>query len=98
VAGQETRWGLPKGSSLVWREWGPEEAVVFDRGSGGTHLLDAFSAATLRAIADNPSTHRDLVQHLSNQSGAAITEVDRRLASVLPALEQLGLIEPVAPC
>lgn len=82
----------------MWREWHPDEAVVFDRGTGGTHLLDAFSAATLRAIADHPSTAQDLAQHLSDRSGAALSEVDRRLASVLPALEQLGLIEPVAPC
>ena len=92
----ESRWGLPPGSSFLWREWDPEEAVVYDRGSNGTHLLDAFSAATLRTVAERPATVQELAKDLSDRSGADVIEVRQRLGAVLDALKRLGLIEAVA--
>jgi PqqD family protein of HPr-rel-A system len=72
--------------------------VVYNRGSGGTHLLDAFSAAALRLIAEQPRSLEALARELAVQSGAAEDAVRARLGEVLDALRNLGLAEPAAPC
>jgi PqqD family protein of HPr-rel-A system len=72
--------------------------VVYNRGSGGTHLLDAFSAAALRLIAEQPRSLEALARELAVQSGAAEDAVRARLGEVLDALRTLGLVEPAAPC
>ena len=56
-------WRLAPGVSLVWHDW-PPHAVVFDRGSGNTHLLDEPAAEVLRAIASTPCREADLLDVL----------------------------------
>jgi PqqD family protein of HPr-rel-A system len=89
---------LPHGVSLAWREWDLEEVVVYNRGSGATHLLDAFSAAALRLIAERPHSAHELAHELTVQSGAAEQVVRARLFEVLETLRHLGLAEPAPPC
>ena len=72
--------------------------MVYNRGSGGTHLLDAFSAAALRSIARGPRGFDALARELAERSGAEQDEVGSRLSEVLDLLHQLGLAEPVVPC
>ena len=84
--------------SLAWREWDPEEAVVFNRASGRTHLLDAFSAAALRALAEQPGDIATLSRHLVAQSSAPETIVRVRLGQVLNTLRELGLAESIPSC
>ena len=72
--------------------------MVYDRGSGGTHLLDAFSAAILRGISERPTSTEDLTRDLAHRSGADAHEVRSRLGAVLEALKRLGLIEAVGSC
>jgi len=72
--------------------------VVYNRGSGGTHLLDAFSAAALRRIAAGPLSFGALARDLAERSGAGEDKVRARLGEVLDSLHQLGLAEPVASC
>jgi PqqD family protein of HPr-rel-A system len=91
-------WRLPAGASLFWRQWDLEETVVFNRGAGSTHLIDAFSAASLRRIAAGPCSFGILVDYLSDLSGADEEQVGGRLGEVLDSLQQLGLAEPVSPC
>ena len=72
--------------------------MVYNRGSGGTHLLDAFSAAALRSIAASPCSFGALARDLAELSGAGEDQVRARLGEVLNSLQQLGLAEPIPPC
>lgn len=69
--------------------------VVFNRASGGTHLLDAFSAAALRLVAERPLEVAALSRQLAADSGAAEEAVSARLAEVLERLRTLGLAEQI---
>ena len=91
-------WALSRGTMLLWRQWQAEEAVVFNRGSGGTHLLDAFSAACLRCIAAEPCSLEMLARYLGELSGAGDEQIRSRLDEVLNSLQQLNLAEPVQKC
>jgi PqqD family protein of HPr-rel-A system len=90
-------WRLPKSVSLLWQSWDQDEVIVFNRASGQTHLLDAFSAAVLRQIEAAPMTIPDLRRHFA--TGFALDEslLHDRLSAVCARFDQLGLAEPEAP-
>jgi PqqD family protein of HPr-rel-A system len=90
-------WRLPKGVSLLWRSWDEDEVIVFNRASGQTHLLDAFSAAVLRRIEAAPGTISDLQRQFA--IGFELDEhiLSERLDVVCRRFDQLGLAEPEAP-
>ena len=89
-------WRLPEGVSLLWQSWDEVEFVVFNRGSGQTHLLDAFSAAVLRRIEACPGTIPDLTRYFT--VGFELDEeiLNERLEVVCRRFEELGLAEPDA--
>lgn len=90
-------WRLPKGVSLLWQSWDEDEVIVFNRASGQTHLLDAFSAAALRQIEAAPTTMPDLRRYFA--TGLALDEsvLSDRLRAICQRFDQLGLAEPAAP-
>jgi PqqD family protein of HPr-rel-A system len=90
-------WRLPTGVSLLWQSWDEDEVIVFNRASGQTHLLDAFSAAVLRRIEACPGTIAELQRYFA--LGFALDEeiVSERLDAVCRRFDQLGLAEPEAP-
>jgi PqqD family protein of HPr-rel-A system len=90
-------WRLPKGVSLLWQSWDEDEVIVFNRASGQTHLLDAFSGAVLRRIEASPSTILELRRYFA--LGFALDEhvLSERLDVVCRRFDQLGLAEPAAP-
>jgi PqqD family protein of HPr-rel-A system len=90
-------WRLPNGVSLLWHSWDEDEVIVFNRASGQTHLLDAFSAAVLRRIEASPSTLAELKRYFAR--GFALDEdiLSERLNVVCRRFDQLGLAEPQAP-
>ena len=94
----EALWSLPAAVTLAWREWDADEAVVYNRASGGTHLIDAFSVAALRRIAEGPCRFDLLAAHIVTACGAGEDEVRARLKPVLDRLRQLGLAEHMARC
>jgi len=53
-------WRLAPGVSLSWHDW-PPHVVVFDAGSGNTHLLEEPAAQVLRAIAARPRSDAELL-------------------------------------
>ena len=55
--------------SLSWHDW-PPHVVVFDAGSGNTHLLEGPAAEVLRAIAARPRSDAELLETV----GADATE------------------------
>ena len=90
-------WRLPKDVSLLWQSWDEDEFIVFNRASGQTHLLDAFSAAVLRRIEAAPGTIAELRRYFA--IGFALDEetLGERLEVVCRRFDQLGLAEPEAP-
>ena len=90
-------WRLPTGVSLLWQSWDEDQVIVFNRASGQTHLLDAFSAAVLQRIEACPGTIAELRSYFA--SGFDLDEVilSERLDVVCRRFDQLGLAEPEAP-
>jgi len=90
-------WRLPAGVSLLWRSWDENEIIVFNRASGQTHLLDAFSAAVLRRIEAAPAATSDLARFFA--TGLELDErgLANRVNAVCERFDQLGLAEPDGP-
>ena len=86
-------WALPEMAVLSWRSWDADEVVVFNEGSGQTHLLDAFSAAVLREVEKGPMPFGSLLRNLSQELGLGSDKVRTRLAQTVGWFEQLGLAE-----
>lgn len=86
-------WRTNPSSSLRWRTW-DDEWVVYDTGSGQTHLLDSFSAAVLGLIDSMSAPESELLatvsEHLSAAERASAPEA---LALVLRRLQDIGLAE-----
>lgn len=81
-------WQVTRGCELHWRTWDGEH-VVYNTGSGDTHLLDSHSAAILKQIQRNSSTTEEL--------GDSFPEAAVYLTELLERLHALALIEPVNP-
>ncbi len=92
ATGQQV-WQLPEGALLLWRSWG-DEAVVYNVASQQTHLLDAFSAATLREIEAAPRTTEQLRTRLAEALDTGHGELSARLAEICARFVELGLAEP----
>jgi PqqD family protein of HPr-rel-A system len=90
-------WRLPAGVSLLWQSWDEDEAIVFNRASGQTHLLDAFSAAVLRRIEADPTTTAALVRFFATGFELDASLLIQRLDAACARFDQLGLAEPDAP-
>jgi PqqD family protein of HPr-rel-A system len=90
-------WRLPAGACLLWQSWDEDEVIVFNRGSGQTHLLDAFSAAVLRQIEAAPTTKPDLLRYFANGFELDELLLSDRLNAVCQRFERLGLAEPDVP-
>ena len=81
---------------LRWRDWG-NEAVVFNAESGSTHLLNLVDRQVVQLFApDRTMTSSELVQNLAQALAVdADTALEEYVATLLPQLEQVGLIESV---
>jgi PqqD family protein of HPr-rel-A system len=90
-------WRLPAGVSLLWHSWDEDEVIVFNRASGQTHLLDAFSAAVLRRIEAAPTGLPDLQRSLAIDLALDESALSARLSDVCRRFDQLGLAEPHPP-
>lgn len=88
-------WQVSEGSRLSWKLW-DDEYVVFDHGSGNTHLLDLFSGQVLKALEEGPAD-AGLVAHrvAASVDEAAGPVLASRIEETLRRLEQAGLVEPV---
>jgi PqqD family protein of HPr-rel-A system len=90
-------WCLPAEVSLLWQCWDEEEVIVFNRASGLTHLLDAFSAAVLRRIEATPATTSDLARFFATGFELDERVLSERVDAVCARFDQLGLAEPTPP-
>ncbi len=87
---------IHKGCRLLWRAW-DEEYVVYNTGSGDTHLLDMVSGEILKCLEDQASDIAGLVSksaaRLSLEPGP---ELSKHVSDLLLKLCDVGLIEPAA--
>jgi PqqD family protein of HPr-rel-A system len=90
-------WRLPAGVSLLWQSWHEDEVIVYNRASGQTHLLDAFSAAVLRRIEAAPATTAGLAGFFATGFGFDASVLIHRVGAACARFDQLGLAEPDSP-
>lgn len=91
------QWRVHPLASLYWRCW-DHEWVVFNVGSGQTHLLDEVTAAILSSIEDSPCDTA-LLSELGRQGTLNDDQLlwSETLNAVLDRLVGAGLIESTAP-
>ena len=93
IAGE--KWQLVEGIHLSWRIW-DEEFVVYNHGSGDTHLLDEPAAVTLHLFETKPDpvNLEDVVFRLTDIFEAESSEdLYAHGQDILFNLQRLGLIE-----
>ncbi len=86
------RWVAPRRESLLWLEDGAS-AVIFDRRSGQTHILNAAAAQALGLLMNGPLPEVELSRQmaLNLDPGADMPALVREILSTFDAL---GLVEP----
>ena len=86
-------WRITKGCQLLWRRW-DEEYIVYNSGSGHTHLLDGFGAGLLRCLEEHPSNSQQLAtemgEELEPDKTPAVTNI---IEALLTRFQDLGLVE-----
>lgn len=87
----DRRWRGPAPGDLLWLE-SDAEAVVFDRRSAQTHLLNPHAAAALRILMQEPTDAAGLGRQLAQLAG---DDAAASLAKdILEVFDKLGLVEP----
>ena len=90
-------WRAVPDIKLHWIQWG-DEYVVYNTGSGDTHVLDAVSALLVHQIKERSCTTAELTSGLETLLKIDVTsEVKQSLEDTLRHLDTLGLIESVLP-
>jgi len=86
-------WRITKGCHLLWRKY-DEEYVVFNSGSGHTHLLDGIGRGVLRCLEEHPASSQELALEMAEElepgSAPVITE---QIGELLVKFQDLGLVE-----
>ncbi|MEM7223929.1 MAG: HPr-rel-A system PqqD family peptide chaperone [Pseudomonadota bacterium] len=89
-------WKSVDPSKLEWRVWS-DEHVVYDDGSGDTHLLDDEAAGVLRRLCQGPASADQLVAELAQELEIEPNQVlESHVEAILKKFRQLALIEPEA--
>jgi len=93
----DVEWELAEGSRLHWISW-DDEYVIFDEGSGDTHLLDLMTAEVLRALEQSPGAESALIERvavrLDIDPDAAL---ERRIREAIQKFREAGLVQPTQP-
>jgi PqqD family protein of HPr-rel-A system len=68
--------------------------VVFDEGSGDTHLLDALAAAVLKALEEFPADVPTLIARVAARVGPeSAAEVEGHVRATIERFREIGLVE-----
>jgi PqqD family protein of HPr-rel-A system len=90
----DLEWELAAGSRLHWVSW-DDEYVVFDEGSGNTHLLDFLTAEVLKALEQARGAVPALVGRVATRLDLdADADLERRIREVVERFREAGLVEP----
>ena len=89
----EVLWRAIPVFKLHWRCW-DGEYIVFNSGSGDTHLFDKDSAEVLQVLEQSPFTEQQLIKKFFSSPSIEPDEEELHyLKKLLMNLHQLGLIE-----
>lgn len=89
---QGTRWQAIGGADLLWRAW-DDGHVVYNTGSGDTHLLDETAAEVLRALQRGPMDVTALAALVAPVRGYTPEDAEAYALELLKELERLALVE-----
>ncbi len=90
-----TLWAVYPFSDILVAEMG-EEAVVFDTGSGSTHVVDAIAVDVLKRVSRAPVTGQDLLNGIGGRFELPVDAgLEEYLDSLLRTLHRKLLIRPV---
>jgi len=90
----ELEWELAEGSRLHWASW-DDEYVVFDEGSGNTHLLDFLTAEVLKALEQSRGAVPALIERVAARLDLdPDADLERRIREVVERFREAGLVEP----
>ncbi len=91
------RWTAVSGFDLHWCSWG-DESIVYNDGSGDTHLLSPVDAEALKSLQQAPANIPELAERIASALNIeADDEFFFYLETLLTQLEKLGLIERIRP-
>lgn len=72
--------------------------MVFDEGSGDTHLLDPLSAEVLKVLEESPGELSGLARRVvSRLEVAPDSDLTPRVRELVERFVAAGLVEPVRP-
>ena len=92
---ETARWRVPSGFRLHWQSW-DDEFVVYNCGSGDTHLLDPAAAEVLQSLEQESADLSELAGRVAaSLKIQADSEFSAYLEQLLSDLYKLGLIERV---
>ncbi len=89
----DLQWRLRNQDELVtWRS--NDETVVYDAGSGDTHLFDLVAAEGLNSLLESQLTEQEFVERLANRLDIKPDEqLHRYVGRLIEQLEAAGLLE-----
>ena len=92
---ETARWKAISSFPLHWRSWG-DEFVVYNSGSGDTHLLDPVAAEALQNLEQESADLSELVARVAaSLEIEPDTDFAAYLEQLLSDLYKLGLIERI---
>jgi len=72
--------------------------VIFDEGSGDTHLLDPLAAEVLKVLEESPGEVSGLARRIVARLGLAPdSELTERVRELVERFVAAGLVEPARP-
>lgn len=87
-------WRAPAAGELLWLDSPTGEAVLFDRRSAQTHLLNPHAATALRILVEGPADAASLASGLSRATGLELVASRALSTEILRVFDKLGLVEP----
>ena len=79
---------------MHWKGW-DDEFVVFDEGSGDTHLLDPLAAELLKVLEDSPGQLSALTGRITARLDLATDpQLAGRMRELMERFVAAGLVEP----
>ena len=88
-------WELAEGCRLHWISW-DDEYVVFDEGSGDTHLLDFLASEVLKVLEQSSGSEQALVERVVARLGLdPDIDLERRIREAIAKFRDAGLVEQI---
>jgi len=97
IGGVMPRWRTPPSVVFHWKRL-EDQYVVYNSGSGHTHVLDPVAALLVQQLTERCCDTAELVQRIAALLNLEATEeFSSELQQTLSELDELGMIEPLIP-